>query len=118
MVKYFSMQNLIKIYHVVQRVMSIFTKKRPPQAKMMLGKPSLPFCKRLMNNIKINYPIRFKSYEFHQHSHVKEYHLIKIVKRHLYGSSYQWLGNVDMHMYANFDQNNNNVRFRSYEHYH
>ena len=30
---------------------------------------------------------------------------VKIVKRHIYVSSYQWLGNVDRHMYAKYDQN-------------
>ena len=30
---------------------------------------------------------------------------VKIVKRHLYVSIYQLLGNVDMHMYAKCDQN-------------
>ena len=38
-------------------------------------------------------------------SHVQLCHFVKIVKHHPYVSSYQWLGNVDMHMYAKCDQN-------------
>ena len=31
---------------------------------------------------------------------------VKLVKRHLYVSSYQWLGNVEMHIYAKCDKKN------------
>ena len=37
-------------------------------------------------------------------SSVIRVHFVKIVKRHLYLSSYQWLGNIDMHMFAKCDQ--------------
>ena len=55
---------------------------------------------------------------FYQLSHVKLCHFVKIVKRHLNVNSYQWLGNIDMHMNAKCDQTNNTMWFKCYEHYH
>ena len=42
MLKYISMQNLKQIYHGVQELWSIFTKRARP-AKIMLGEASSPF---------------------------------------------------------------------------